>query len=123
MTERQKEILAFIRSFRDRCQKLPPAVVIAREFGFTAQSAAAHILRLQRLGVLESPGTGVPPNGAVDPAKLLRLSQLEYENDRLRAEVERLRAEGQRRLRLEMALRLEIDRLKRPPQKHGSASA
>jgi hypothetical protein len=123
MTTRQKQILAFMLNFRDRHQRLPTAAILANEFDFTPQSAAMHILRLQRLGALESPSAGISTSAAVDPAELLRLSQLEDENERLRAEVERLRAEGQRRLRLEMALRLEIDRLKRSPQKHGSASA
>jgi repressor LexA len=53
MTQRQREILEFVRSFSDR-HGVPPAVrEIAERFGFTARAAFDHLKALERKGMLE----------------------------------------------------------------------
>jgi repressor LexA len=53
MTQRQREVLEFVRSFSDR-HGVPPAVrEIAERFGFTARAAFDHLRALERKGMLE----------------------------------------------------------------------
>lgn len=53
LTARQREVLAFIRSFADR-HGLPPTVrEIGDRFGFTARAAFDHLRALERKGMLE----------------------------------------------------------------------
>jgi repressor LexA len=53
MTQRQREVLEFVRSFSDR-HGVPPAVrEIAERFGFTARAAFDHLKALERKGMLE----------------------------------------------------------------------
>ncbi|HET7875684.1 MAG TPA: transcriptional repressor LexA [Methylomirabilota bacterium] len=52
MTDRQREVLEFIRSFADR-QGVPPTVrEIGERFGFTARAAFDHLRALERKGML-----------------------------------------------------------------------
>lgn len=52
LTVRQREVLAFIRSFLDR-HGMPPTVrEIAQRFGFTARAAFDHLRALERKGAL-----------------------------------------------------------------------
>jgi repressor LexA len=53
LTVRQREVLAFIRSFADR-HGLPPTVrEIGERFGFTARAAFDHLRALERKGMLQ----------------------------------------------------------------------
>lgn len=54
MTERQAEILGFIRSFIEANKYPPTRKEIASHFGFKSVNAAyAHVRALERLGVIE----------------------------------------------------------------------
>jgi repressor LexA len=58
MTERQREVLDFIRSFGER-HGVPPTVrEIGDRFGFTARAAFDHLRALERKGMLERRVTG-----------------------------------------------------------------
>src|SRR5215470_16841803 len=52
MTERQREVLAFIKSFTERHGAPPTVREIGERFGFTARAAFDHLRALERKGVL-----------------------------------------------------------------------
>jgi repressor LexA len=52
MTERQREVLAFIKSFTDRHGAPPTVREIGERFGFTARAAFDHLRALERKGML-----------------------------------------------------------------------
>jgi len=58
MTDRQREVLDFIRAFGER-HGVPPTVrEIGEKFGFTARAAFDHLRALERKGMLERRVTG-----------------------------------------------------------------
>jgi repressor LexA len=58
MTDRQREVLEFIRTFGER-HGVPPTVrEIGERFGFTARAAFDHLRALERKGMLERRVTG-----------------------------------------------------------------
>jgi repressor LexA len=58
MTDRQREVLDFIRTFGER-HGVPPTVrEIGEKFGFTARAAFDHLRALERKGMLERRVTG-----------------------------------------------------------------
>ena len=58
MTDRQREVLDFIRTFGER-HGVPPTVrEIGERFGFTARAAFDHLRALERKGMLERRVTG-----------------------------------------------------------------
>jgi repressor LexA len=58
LTERQRQVLDFIRSFGER-HGVPPTVrEIGEKFGFTARAAFDHLRALERKGMLERRVTG-----------------------------------------------------------------
>ena len=58
MTDRQREVLHFIRTFGER-HGVPPTVrEIGERFGFTARAAFDHLRALERKGMLERRVTG-----------------------------------------------------------------
>jgi repressor LexA len=58
LTERQRQVLDFIRSFGER-HGVPPTVrEIGERFGFTARAAFDHLRALERKGMLERRVTG-----------------------------------------------------------------
>jgi repressor LexA len=68
MTDRQREVLDFIRSFADR-HGMPPTVrEIGDRFGFTARAAFDHLKALERKGMLERRVTGKRASRTLVPA-------------------------------------------------------
>ena len=53
LTNRQREVLAFIRSFADRHGAPPTVREIGERFGFTARAAFDHLRALERKGTLQ----------------------------------------------------------------------
>lgn len=53
MTARQREVLAFIRSFTERNGAPPTVREIGERFGFTARAAFDHLKALERKGMLK----------------------------------------------------------------------
>ena len=53
MTARQREVLAFIRSFTERHGAPPTVREIGERFGFTARAAFDHLRALERKGMLQ----------------------------------------------------------------------
>lgn len=58
MTARQREVLAFIRSFTERHGAPPTVREIGERFGFTARAAFDHLRALERKGMLHRRVTG-----------------------------------------------------------------
>lgn len=53
LTARQREVLAFIKSFTDRHGAPPTVREIGQRFGFTARAAFDHLRALERKGMLQ----------------------------------------------------------------------
>lgn len=53
LTDRQREVLGFIRSFTERHGAPPTVREIGERFGFTARAAFDHLRALERKGMLE----------------------------------------------------------------------
>ncbi len=58
LTARQREVLAFIRSFTERHGAPPTVREIGERFGFTARAAFDHLRALERKGMLHRRVTG-----------------------------------------------------------------
>ena len=58
LTARQREVLAFIRSFTERHGAPPTVREIGEHFGFTARAAFDHLRALERKGMLQRRVTG-----------------------------------------------------------------
>ena len=64
LTQRQREVLGFVREWRSRKGKMPSTREIQRHFGFASQTAAVnHLKALERKGFLRRmPGDLLPVN-------------------------------------------------------------
>lgn len=64
LTQRQREVLEFVREWRSRKGKMPSTREIQRQFGFASQTAAVnHLKALERKGFLRRmPGDLLPVN-------------------------------------------------------------
>ena len=64
LTQRQREVLEFVREWRSRKGKMPSTREIQRHFGFASQTAAVnHLKALERKGFLRRmPGDLLPVN-------------------------------------------------------------
>ena len=67
LTQRQREVLGFVREWRSRKGKMPSTREIQRHFGFASQTAAVnHLKALERKGFLRRmPGDLLPVNESV----------------------------------------------------------
>src|SRR2546430_7893126 len=84
MTQRQREVLAFMRSFSDRHGAPPTVREIAERFRFTPRAAFDHLRALERKGELQRRGADkrgarapiltprAPPPPPPPPSPLLR---------------------------------------------------